>query len=49
MTPYLVTEFQAETLSALIRECFGYEYLQIFDKEQVKYLYNYLCHIGAAL
>lgn len=47
MTPYLVTEFQAETLSALIRECFGYEYLQIFDKEQVKYLYNYLCHIGA--
>ncbi|GLH22030.1 hypothetical protein BR1R3_47720 [Pseudomonas atacamensis] len=47
MTPYLVTEFQAETLSALIRECFGYEYLQIFDKEQVKYLYNYLCSLGA--
>lgn len=47
MTPYLVTEFQRETLSALIRECFGYEYLQIFDKEQVKYLYNYLSSLGA--
>lgn len=47
MTPYLITEFQAETLSALIRECFGYEYLRIFDKEQVKYLYNYLSSIGA--
>lgn len=47
MTPYLVTEFQRETLSALIRECFGYEYLQIFDKEQVKYLFNYLSSLGA--
>lgn len=47
MTPYLVTEFQRETLSALIRECFGYEYLRIFDKEQVKYLYNYLSSMGA--
>ncbi|OOV90300.1 hypothetical protein [Pseudomonas sp. MF4836] len=47
MTPYLVTEFQRETLSALIRECFGYEYLQIFDKEQVKYLYGYLRSLGA--
>lgn len=47
MTPYLVTKFQDTTLSALIRECFGYDYLDIFDKDQVKYIYNYLKSLGA--
>lgn len=47
MTPYLVTKFQDTTLSALIRECFGYDFLDIFDKDQVKYIYNYLNSLGA--
>lgn len=48
MTPYLVTEFQDTTLSALIRECFGYDFLDIFEKNQVKYIYNYLKSLDAA-
>lgn len=42
MTPYLVSEFQKSTLSALIRECFGYDFADIFSKPQVTYLFNYL-------
>lgn len=47
MTPYLVSQFQDSTLSALIREVFGYEFSDIFVKDQVKYLYNYLKQLGA--
>ncbi|AYL80370.1 hypothetical protein RYA95_13810 [Pseudomonas syringae pv. actinidiae] len=42
MTPYLVSSFQMATLSALIRECFGYDFADIFLKDQVTYLFNYL-------
>lgn len=42
MTPYLVSSFQKATLSALIRECFGYDFADIFLKDQVTYLFNYL-------
>lgn len=42
MTPYLVSGFQKATLSALIRECFGYDFADIFLKGQVTYLFNYL-------
>ncbi|MBP0953619.1 hypothetical protein JTA33_24540 [Pseudomonas sp. 20GA0080] len=42
MTPYLVSSFQMATLSALIRECFGYDFADIFLKDQVRYLFNYL-------
>ncbi|MCQ4313819.1 hypothetical protein NAV33_18275 [Pseudomonas stutzeri] len=42
MTPYLVSSFQMATLSALIRECFGYDFADIFLKDQVTYLFSYL-------
>ncbi|QKG67053.1 hypothetical protein HP062_16525 [Pseudomonas sp. B14-6] len=47
MTPYLVSQFQKSTLSALIRECFGYDFSDIFAKDQVSYLFNYLKALGA--
>ncbi|MHC8378506.1 hypothetical protein ACYZT3_21640 [Pseudomonas sp. MDT1-16] len=47
MTPYLVSKFEKATLSALIRECFGDEFSDIFSKPQVSYIYNYLTTLGA--
>ena len=47
MTPYLVSKFEKATLSALIRECFGYEFSDIFSKPQVSYIFNYLTTLGA--
>jgi len=46
MTPYLVSSFQQATFSALIRECFGYAFSDIFLKEQIKYLFGYLKECG---
>ncbi|HHK0531394.1 TPA: hypothetical protein ACQQJD_004943 [Pseudomonas aeruginosa] len=42
MTPYLITSFEAATLAALIHEPFGYDHADIFEKPQIKYIYNYL-------
>ncbi|HBO4309877.1 TPA: hypothetical protein L4V00_000188 [Pseudomonas aeruginosa] len=47
MTPYLISKFQKATLTALIRECFGYEFSDIFKKPQVEYIFNYLSALGA--
>ncbi len=47
MTPYLISGFQQATLTALIRECFGYEFSGIFKKPQVEYIFNYLSTLGA--
>lgn len=46
MTSYLVSSFQKATLSALIRECTGYEFADIFAKDQITYLFNYLTERG---
>ncbi|HCR1326669.1 hypothetical protein NP444_03625 [Pseudomonas aeruginosa] len=48
MTPYLISKFQKATLTALIRECFGYEFSDILKKPQVEYIFNYLSALGAA-
>jgi len=42
MTPYLITSFEEATLAALIHEPYGYDHADIFDKPQIKYIYNYL-------
>ncbi|WP_122677336.1 hypothetical protein [Pseudomonas viridiflava] len=42
MTPYLITSFEEATLAALIHEPFGYDHADIFEKRQIKYIYNYL-------
>lgn len=42
MTPYLITSFEEATLAALIHEPYGYDHADIFEKPQIKYIYNYL-------
>ncbi len=42
MTPYLITCFEEATLAALIHEPYGYDHADIFEKPQIKYIYNYL-------
>ena len=42
MTPYLITSFEEATLAALIHEPFAYDHADIFEKRQIKYIYNYL-------
>lgn len=33
MTPYLVSEFAKPTITNLVRECFGYDFPDIFSKD----------------
>lgn len=47
MTPYLVSKFEKATLSALIRECFDFDFADIFSKPQVSYLFKYLKELNA--
>jgi hypothetical protein len=47
MTAYLVSKFQRATISALIRECFGYDFSDIQDHQQLEYIFNYLNVLGA--
>ncbi|MDV6642983.1 hypothetical protein FA498_30370, partial [Pseudomonas aeruginosa] len=47
MIPYLVSQFAQETMTNLVRECFGYQFPDILSKPQVSYIYNYLKRMGA--
>lgn len=47
MTPYLVSEFAKPTITNLVRECFGYDFPDIFSKDQVDYLFTYLTCLKA--
>lgn len=47
MISYLVSSFEKQTITNLVRECFGYDFPDIFSKDQVDYLYNYLKILGA--
>lgn len=42
MVPYLVSRFDRPTISALVRESFGYSFPDIFKKEQIGYIFHYL-------
>lgn len=47
MISYLVSTFEKQTITNLVRECFGYDFPDIFRKDQVDYLFNYLRILGA--
>lgn len=47
MIPYLVSQFAQETMTNLVRECFGAQFPDILGKTQVAYAYNYLKRLGA--
>lgn len=47
MFPYLACKFEKETLSNLVRECFGSDFPNILSKRQVVYIFNYLSELGA--
>lgn len=47
MVPYLVCHFSKPTLSNLVKECFGSDFPDVFNKPQVNVLFHYLKDIGA--
>ncbi|MCD1607688.1 hypothetical protein CXK98_05835 [Stutzerimonas kunmingensis] len=47
MISYLASTFEKQTITNLVRECFGYDFPDIFRKDQVDYLFNYLRILGA--
>lgn len=47
MISYLVSTFEKQTITNLVRECFGYDFPDIFRKDQVDYLFNYLVILKA--
>lgn len=48
MIPYLVAEFEKQTISNLVTECFGSDFPDIFKKPQVGYIFNYLETLNAS-
>lgn len=47
MIPYLVSKFAKSTLTNLVKESFGSDFPDIFRKEQIGYIYQYLNDLGA--
>lgn len=47
MIPFLVCAFQKSTFSNLIKECINSDFLDIFYKPQIDYIFRYLEEIGA--
>jgi hypothetical protein len=42
VVPFLICEFKKETLSNLVKECFGSDFPNIFHKRQIDYIFQYL-------
>lgn len=42
MTPYLICKFEKQTLSNLIKECFGSHFPHVYNKAQIAYIFRYL-------
>lgn len=47
MISFLVSKFEKQTLSNLVTECFGSDFPDILQKQQVSYIYNYLNTLDA--
>jgi hypothetical protein len=47
MVPFLISEFDKETLSNLVKECFGSGFPDIVKKRQIRYIYSYLTDLSA--
>lgn len=45
--PYLICEFNQYTISNLVKESFGSDFPDVFSKNQVKYIFNYLKDLKA--
>jgi hypothetical protein len=48
MVPYLVSVFEKDTLSNLVRESFGSDFPDILQKRQISYMFRYLKDLKAA-
>lgn len=48
MIPYLVSVFEKDTLSNLVRESFGSDFPDILQKKQISYIFRYLKDLAAA-
>lgn len=46
MTPYLICEFEKQTLTNLVKESFNTDFPDIFHKKQIDYIYRYLKDLG---
>ena len=44
--PYLVCRFGKDTLSNVVKECFGSEFPDVFHKQQIDYIFRYLKGLG---
>lgn len=44
--PFLVSSFQKDLVSILIKECFGADFPDVSHKSQIRYLMNYLDSLG---
>ena len=49
MVPYLVSKFEKQTVSNLVKECFGYDFPNIFNKPQINYIFKYLKDLSASV
>lgn len=47
MIPFLVCQFEKHTVSNLVKECFGSDFPDIFQKNQIDYIFRYLQALGA--
>lgn len=47
MASFLVCKFDKSTLSNLVKECFGQNFPDIFHKQQIEYIYQYLSELSA--
>ena len=45
--PFLISDFNRELVSLLIKQCFGATFPDIHKKRQVNYLFNYLDQLNA--
>ncbi|MEX0527888.1 hypothetical protein, partial [Raoultella terrigena] len=46
MTPYLICNFEKQTLTNLVKESFKTEFPDIYHKQQIDYIYRYLKDAG---
>ncbi|EKN3949051.1 hypothetical protein DVP60_20910 [Yersinia enterocolitica] len=42
MTPFLICKFEKQTLTNLVKESFGSEFPEIYNKKQIDYIWRYL-------
>lgn len=46
MTPFLICKFEKQTLTNLVKESFGSEFPEIYNKKQIDYIWRYLLDLN---